>query len=103
MRDAYLHDAVLALHDLGLVNPRYIRVGAPHRVRSRIPERLEVIQQQLLKADLTVYEGIPSATVARALLDCPGLVMADRLIDVAREALVAGCSAAVTPIVSSAP
>jgi predicted transcriptional regulator of viral defense system len=86
-RDAHLtHDAVLALHDLGLVNPRRIRVGTPHRVRSRIPEHLEVIQQQLPKADLTVYEGIPSATVARALLDCRGIVMADRLIDAAHEA-----------------
>src|SRR5688572_25436351 len=43
-RDAYVtHDAVLALHDLGLVNPRRIRVGTPHRVRSRIPDQIEVV------------------------------------------------------------
>lgn len=86
-RDAYLtHDAVLAFHALGLVNPRRIRVGTPHRVRSRIPAQIEVVQQHLAKADLTIYEGIPSATVARALLDCRGIVMSDRLVDAAREA-----------------
>lgn len=37
-RDAYLtHDAVPVLRDLGLGNPPRIRVGTPHRVRSRIP------------------------------------------------------------------
>lgn len=30
-------DAVLALHDLGLVNPRRIRVGTPDRVRAALP------------------------------------------------------------------
>lgn len=86
-RDAYLtHDAVLALHDLGLVNPRRIRVGTPHRVRARMPEHIEVVQRHLEPAELTAYEGIPSATVARALLDCRGILMGDRLTDAAREA-----------------
>jgi predicted transcriptional regulator of viral defense system len=86
-RDAYLTgDAVLGMHDLGLVNPRRIRVGTPHRVRSRIPEHIQVVQQHLARTDLTVYEGIPSATVARALLDCRGIVMPERLIDAGREA-----------------
>lgn len=86
-RDAYLtHDAVLALHDLGLVNPRRIRVGTPHRARARMPEYIEVVQQHLEPAELTTYEGIPSATVARALLDCRGILMGDRLADAAREA-----------------
>ncbi|MGH9023653.1 MAG: type IV toxin-antitoxin system AbiEi family antitoxin domain-containing protein [Acidimicrobiia bacterium] len=90
-RDAYLtHDAVLALHDLGLVNPPRIRVGTPHRVRSRIPDHIEVIQRQLARADLTVFEGIPSATVSRALLDCRGMVMAERLLEAAREAAARG-------------
>ena len=90
-RDAYLtHDAVLGMHDLGLVNPRRIRVGTPHRVRSRIPEHIQVVQQRLESTDLTVYEGIPSATVARALLDCRGIVMPDRLVDAGREAAARG-------------
>jgi predicted transcriptional regulator of viral defense system len=90
-RDAYLtHDAVLGIHDLGLVNPRRIRVGTPHRVRSRIPEHIQVVQQHLARTDLAVYEGIPSATVARALLDCRGIVMPDRLVDAGREAAARG-------------
>lgn len=85
--EAYLsRDAVLALHDLGLVNPRRIQVGTPKRARPRLPESIEVIQQRLDPRELTVYEGIPSATVARALLDCRGLAMGERLADAAREA-----------------
>lgn len=85
--DAHLtHDAVLALHDLGLVNPRRIRVGTPHRARGRLPDHIEVINERLDPVDLTVYEGIPSATVARALLDCRGIVMEERLVGAAREA-----------------
>ena len=85
--DAYLtQDAVLALHDLGLVNPRHIRVGLPRRERSRLPPYIQVIHQQLDPNDLTAYEGIPSATVARALLDCRPLAMGERLIDAARDA-----------------
>jgi predicted transcriptional regulator of viral defense system len=89
--DAYLsHDAVLALHDLGLVNPRRLRVGTPRRVRGRLPAHIEVIQRHLEPRDLTMYEGIPSATVARALLDCRGLVMGERLLDAAQQAARVG-------------
>lgn len=85
--DAYLtQDAVLALHDLGLVNPRRIRVGTPRRARGQLPDHIEVIQERLDRADLTAYEGIPSATIGRALLDCRGIVMDERLVDAAREA-----------------
>jgi predicted transcriptional regulator of viral defense system len=89
--EAYLtHDAVLALHDLGLVNPRRIRVGTPKRARARLPSSIEVIHRDLEPRYLTVYEGIPSATVARALLDCRGLVMHERLVEAAREAARVG-------------
>jgi len=89
--EAYLtHDAVLALHDLGLVNPRRIRVGTPKRARPRLPASVEVIHRDLESRDLTVYEGIPSATVARALLDCRGLIMPERLLDAAHEAARVG-------------
>src|SRR3954464_4863876 len=41
--DAFLvGDAVLALHDLALVNPRAIRVATPHRERHRLPDFLKV-------------------------------------------------------------
>lgn len=86
-RGAYLtHDAVLALHDLGLVNPRRIRVGTPRRARPHLPDDVEVVQRRVDKADLTTFEGIPATTVRRALLDCRGLVMRERLLDAAREA-----------------
>jgi len=89
--DAYLtHDAVLALHDLGLVNPRRIRVGTPKRTRPQLPAYIDVIQRRLEPVDLTTYEGIPSATVARALLDCRGLVMRDRLVEAGQEAVRRG-------------
>ena len=85
--DAYLtHDAVLALHDLGLVNPRHLRVGTPKRARLQLPAYIEVIQRRLEAVDLTTYEGIPAATVARALLDSRGLVMRDRLVEAGHEA-----------------
>lgn len=84
---AYLtHDAVLALHDLGLVNPRRIRVGTPKRARPRLPDDVEVVQRRLGEADLTTIEGIPTTTVRRALLDCRGIVMRARLLEAAREA-----------------
>ncbi|MGZ4707242.1 MAG: type IV toxin-antitoxin system AbiEi family antitoxin domain-containing protein [Acidimicrobiales bacterium] len=84
---AYLtHDAVLALHDLSLVNPRRIRVGTPKRARPHLPDDVEVIQRRLDRADLTTFEGIPTTTMRRALLDCRGIVMQERLLDAAREA-----------------
>ncbi|HEV7535150.1 MAG TPA: type IV toxin-antitoxin system AbiEi family antitoxin domain-containing protein [Acidimicrobiia bacterium] len=83
-RDAYLsHDAVLALHDLKVSAPKWIRVGTPHRVRARLAGHIEVIQQHLEPVDLTVYERVPSATVARALLDCRGILPAEQLVDAA--------------------
>lgn len=85
--DAYLtHDVVLALHDLGLVNPRRIRVGTPRRTRPQLPAYIEVIQRRLETGDLTTYEGIPAVTVARALLDCRGLILRDRLVEAGQEA-----------------
>jgi predicted transcriptional regulator of viral defense system len=82
----YRFDAVLALHDLGLANPRRIRVGIPRRARPRLPASVEIVQRHLEPVDLTTYEGIPSTTVARALLDCRDLIMIDRLIDAVEEA-----------------
>jgi len=93
-RDAYLtHDAVLALHSLGLVNPRRIRVGTPRRVRTDVGNTVQIVHRRDLSADaLTVYEGIPSTTVAQALADCDreGLMMPERLAGARREALGRG-------------
>ncbi|MGO9963557.1 MAG: type IV toxin-antitoxin system AbiEi family antitoxin domain-containing protein [Acidimicrobiales bacterium] len=84
---AYLtHDAVLAIHDLGQVNPRRIRVATPKRARPRTPDYVEIIRRDLPARQLTNVEGIPATTVAQALIDCQPLVMKERLIDAAREA-----------------
>lgn len=78
--DAFLtHDAVLALHGLGLVNPRKIRVATPHRIRHEVPKFVEVCQRTLPQDELEVFEAIPTTTVARAIIDSRGLVMPERL------------------------
>ncbi len=87
-REAFLYaDAVLALHDLALVNPVRIRVGTPLRVRKgTLSPTIEVVRVHVPPEDLGVYENIPTTTVARALLDCLGIVMTDRLIEAADDA-----------------
>jgi predicted transcriptional regulator of viral defense system len=88
---AYLRgDAVLALHQLALVNPRRIRVGAPRRVRAALPEYIDLREEVVPNQDLTVYEGLRATTVARALLDCRGQVMTERLLDAAKQARAEG-------------
>lgn len=81
------HDAVLSLHGLANANPRVIRVSTPRRVRrSAPPLAVKVVRRTLADHDLTRYEGIPSTTVERALLDSRELIMRSRLIDAAHEA-----------------
>lgn len=91
-RDAVLsHDAVLSLHELASANPRVIRVTTPWRVRrSDPPTAVEVVRRRLPPSDVTVHEGIPTTTVARALRDCRGLVMPHRLVEAAHEAHARG-------------
>jgi len=89
--DAHLTgDAVLALHDLALVNPRRVRVGAHDRVARKLPEFIEVVRTNVPDSERTRYEGIPATTIARALRDSKGTVMEDRLIEAAHEAIRAG-------------
>ena len=56
------------------------------RARGHLPDHIEVVQKRLGPTNLTAYEGIPSATVAHALLDCQGIVINERLVGAAREA-----------------
>jgi predicted transcriptional regulator of viral defense system len=85
-------DAVLALHGLGLVNPRRIRVATTGRPpRRQLPDFIELVDRpKLEEKDITEYEGIKTVTVARALLTCRGLVMQDRLLEALREAVDQG-------------
>jgi hypothetical protein len=84
--DAFLtHDAVLALHELALVNPRAIKVGTTRRVRRSLPDWVELVRRTDDVA-ITEYEGIRATTVATALLDCVGTVPRDRLHGALEEA-----------------
>ncbi|MDQ3691237.1 MAG: type IV toxin-antitoxin system AbiEi family antitoxin domain-containing protein [Chloroflexota bacterium] len=83
-------DAVLAMHGLALANPRRIRVGTTRRVRAELPPAIEVLQQRIDPEDLTEYEGIPATTVAKAIHDARGVIMRDRLVEAAREAMQRG-------------
>jgi predicted transcriptional regulator of viral defense system len=79
-------DAVLSFHDLGLVNPRKIRVGTDRRIRGQIPAFVDLVREPIGGKDVTVYEGIPSATVEQALIDCRGIIMDERLLEATKEA-----------------
>jgi len=85
--DAHLTgDAVLAFHELALVVPRRLRVGTARRVRAKLPDWIRVVREQLPENDLTIYDGVRSATVAHALIDSRKIVMTDRLIDATHDA-----------------
>lgn len=94
--DAYLMaDAVLARHDLALVNPTRITVGTPHRVWKRLPGIIRAVQRNLPPEALTVDDGIPQTTLFQAIVDCMDDVMSDRL----REAIsAAGRRQLLTPL-----
>jgi predicted transcriptional regulator of viral defense system len=93
------HDAVLALHGLTENEPDRVRVAtARHRpyrhgttgTRLRSAQQLEVLHRDVPAEDLTSYRGIRSTTVARALLDCHGLLAAEQLISAAEQAVRRG-------------
>lgn len=77
-------EAVLAMHELALVNPRRLSVGTTERIRKNLPEWIAPVTVK--GKDTTRYEGIPSQTIAEALLDCRGSVMQERLRSAADEA-----------------
>lgn len=79
--EAYLYgESVIAMHELAPTNPTYIHVATPKRVRRKLPAYMKVVQR-LEKDETTVYEGIPSQTVADAIRSCCGRMMDDRLRD----------------------
>jgi len=89
--DAHLTgETVLALHDLLPLAPKRLRVGVGRRTRGRVPRWVEVRKELLPLTDITTYDGIPSATVARALIDCKPHIMQTRLLDAARAARAKG-------------
>ena len=65
---------------LALVNPRRIRVATPRRVRAKLPEWIQVVNQTVDPSDITTYELIPSTTVAHAIAACRGTVIGEQLL-----------------------
>jgi predicted transcriptional regulator of viral defense system len=89
---ALSHDAVLALHDLVEHDPDRVRVSSPRPPgkRAPLPRHIEVLHRTVGPEDLTAYRGIPSTTVARALLDCRPLLAAGLLAQAAEQAVEHG-------------
>ena len=83
-------EAVLAMHGLALANPRHISVGTTKRVRRELPEWVQPVT--VSGKTVTSYEGIPSQSLAEAILECRGMVMGERLKsaveDARREGLI---------------
>jgi len=85
--DAHLHaESVLAFHHLAFVNPSRIKVATTRRVRRELPAHILLVRAAVGPDELTEYEGVPSATVERAIRDSIGSVMSDRLIEATRRA-----------------
>lgn len=83
-------EAVLAMHGLALVNPKRISVGTTKRVRRELPEWVQPVT--VSGKTVASYEGIPSQSLAEAILECRGMVMGERLQsaveDARREGLI---------------
>lgn len=84
-------ETVLSMHGLALVDPVFLKVATPKRVRKGLPPWVRLVS---VPADLrfVYYEGIPSQCVADAIRACKTAVMSERLLDAAgrakREGLV---------------
>lgn len=82
---AYLYgESVLALLELGHVNPRRIRVATQRRSRAALPPFVERVRVPSGERT-TVYEGLEAQPLARAILSCQGRIDRDRLQQVARQ------------------
>ncbi|MFZ1382126.1 MAG: type IV toxin-antitoxin system AbiEi family antitoxin domain-containing protein [Scrofimicrobium sp.] len=83
---AYLHgESVLSLFGLADVNPRRIKVAVPRRVRTKLPQFIELTQVPDAPRT-TFYEGLASQLVANAILECRGRIETERLLDAAKQA-----------------
>lgn len=85
-KGAYIHgESVLAMHQLALVNPRYIHVASPRPARPSLPSYIKLSKAKFgLK--ITEYEGIPAQTVADAIIECRRRIEPNRLKEAAQEA-----------------
>jgi predicted transcriptional regulator of viral defense system len=83
---SYLYgESVLAMHEFALVNPSKISVATKRRMRRALPSWIEVVADGNDSVPVE-YEGIPSQSIADAILACRTVVMADRLLEAAADA-----------------
>lgn len=87
---AFLYgQSVLSMHNLALVDPAVTIVASAKRVRKTLPDWIKVVHvPKTVKS--TFVEGIPSQSIADAIIQCKGSVMSERLIDGAKKALGMG-------------
>lgn len=87
---AYLYgESVIAMHELAPTNPSYMHVATPNRVRRKLPSYMKVFHIPE-GGKITLYEGIPSQTVADAIYSCRGRIMDERLRDATLKARAKG-------------
>lgn len=85
-KGAYLHgESVLALLELGDVNPRRINVATSRRARSQMPAFI-ALSRGRAEGRTVLYEGLASQPVADALLECRGRIERDGLRIAAEQA-----------------
>ena len=85
-REAIIYgDAVLAMHNLGLVNPKQIQVAVGKRVRRKLPRWIRLVKKTDDVREES-FEGIACQRVADAIRTCRGTVMKERLVEAIDEA-----------------
>lgn len=78
---AHLHgESVLAINDLGFVNPPVVYVASGRRLRRKVPEWIEVVKLDREEEVSNSY-GIPSQSLSDAIRVCHGRVPPNRLND----------------------
>lgn len=83
---AYLFgESVIAMLGLAPTNPKYICVATPKRTRRKLPANIRV-KKLCAHDELTLYDGIPSQSVAAAIRAAKATMMEDRLMGAAEEA-----------------
>lgn len=87
---AFLYgQSVLSMHNLALVDPAVTFVASAKRVRKTLPNWIKVVRVPN-NVTSTFVEGIPSQSVADAIIQCKDSVMSERLIDGAKKAMSMG-------------
>lgn len=84
-------DAVLAMHGLGLVNPRQILVAVPRQPRRKTPPAVRLVWDRNMNPDdITTYDGVRAQKISTAIEACRGHIMRERLVDAGHQAIERG-------------